>query len=327
MQDSAAEPTTPPPFVSVITATYNWSSVLRYAIQSVLWQTLQDFEMLIIGDGCTDDSAEVVASLHDPRLRWHNLQENSGHQSVPNNTGLAMARGKYVAYLGHDDLWYPTHMAGLVNELEKTNADIANSVCLMIGPPGSRVRRLVGGTFHTGTSKWMPPSCVMHKRSLVSEIGYWKKYTELHVGPEDDFFYRAELNGSSFVIVKNVTAFKFPSAWRPDSYRERRCDEQAEYARRIQTEPDFLEREIIDTAVAYEQGKILYTGGPWRDLKKPRFTPPGWDIEQFRRVRGLDPRPLAPLTALQRTLLFLYPFTFPIRKIRRAVMRLAQRGS
>ena len=128
------------PLVSVITATYNWSSVLRYAIESVLWQTLQNFEMLIIGDGCTDDSSGVVASFQDRRLRWHNLPVNSGHQSEPNNAGLAMACGKYVAYLGHDDLWYPTHLASLVDELEKTNADIANSICLMIGPPGSGVR-------------------------------------------------------------------------------------------------------------------------------------------------------------------------------------------
>jgi glycosyltransferase involved in cell wall biosynthesis len=321
MPDSAAESTTPAPLISVITATYNWSSVLRYAIQSVLWQTLQDFEMLIIGDGCTDDSATVVASFQDPRLRWHNLPENSGHQSLPNNTGLAMARGKYVAYLGHDDLWYPTHLASLVNQLEKANADIANSVCLEIGPPGSGVRCLAGG--HTGTQKWMPPSCVMHKRSLVGEIGYWKKYTELHTDPEQDFFHRAELNGSNFVIVKNVTVFKFPSAWRRDSYREKRCDEQAEYARRIQTEPDFLEREIIDTAVAYGERKTRIKVVP----KKPRFTPPGWRIEQLRRVRGVDARPLAPLTAVQRILLLLHPFTFPIRKMRRTVMRLAQRGS
>ena len=42
----------------------------------------------------------------------------------------------------------------------------------------------------------------MHKRSLISEIGYWKRYTELHIDPEADFLYRAELNGSSFVIDK-----------------------------------------------------------------------------------------------------------------------------
>ena len=87
---------------------------------------------------------------------------------------------------------------------------------------------------------------------------------------------------------------------------------------------DFLEREIIDAAVAYEQGK---TWGPSHGVKRPRFTPPGWEIEQNRRFRGVDARSLAPLTAVQRFLLFMYPFTFPIRKIRRAVMRLGQRGS
>jgi glycosyltransferase involved in cell wall biosynthesis len=284
MQDRPAEPTTSAPLISVITATYNRSSVLRYAIQSVLWQTLQHFEMLIIGDGCTDDSAEVVASFLDMRLRWHNLSENSGHQSVPNNTGLAMARGKYVAYLGHDDLWYPTHLTSLVNELEKADADFANSLCLLIGPPGSGVRLLAGAT----PGHWTPPSCVMHKRSLVTEIGYWKKYTELHQDPENDYHSRAILNGSSFVTVKEVTAFKFPSSWRRDSYRERRCDEQAEYARRIQEEPDFLKQEANDTASAYAQGKTWPS-----DVQKPSWGPPGWNVEQRRRFRGLDPRPLS----------------------------------
>src|SRR5260221_6050921 len=98
------------PKVSIITATYNWSSVLKYAIQSVLWQTFQDFEYIIVGDACTDDSAEVIDSFDDPRLRWHNLDENSGSQSIPNNRGLQLAQGTYIAYLGHDDIWYPTHL-------------------------------------------------------------------------------------------------------------------------------------------------------------------------------------------------------------------------
>ena len=320
MQDRAAEPTASAPLVSVVTATYNWSSVLRFAIQSVLWQTLQNFEMIIIGDGCSDDSAEVVNSFQDIRLRWRNLPENSGHQSVPNNTGLAMARGKYIAYLGHDDLWHPTHLASLVEELEKSNADVANSVCLIIGPPGSGVRRLTGIV----SDGWTPPSCVMHKRSLVTQIGYWKKYTELHIDPERDFLCRAKLNGSSFVTIKNVTAFKFPSAWRRDSYRERRCDEQAEYVRRIQSEPDFLQREIIDAAVAYAQGN---TRSPSDGLKRPRFAPPGWTIEQYRRLRGVDARSLTPLTAVQKVLRFLDLCAVLFRKIRRAVMRPVQHGS
>ena len=61
--ENSADTALTTPLVTVITATYNWSSVLRYAIQSVLWQTFADLEMLVIGDGCTDDSGEVVSSF------------------------------------------------------------------------------------------------------------------------------------------------------------------------------------------------------------------------------------------------------------------------
>ena len=93
------------PRVTIILPTYNWSSVLRHAIASVLRQTFADFELLVIGDGCTDDSAQVVAEAADPRVRWIALPENSGHQSGPNNIGLSEARGEIIAYHGHDDLW------------------------------------------------------------------------------------------------------------------------------------------------------------------------------------------------------------------------------
>src|SRR5512132_1522262 len=80
------------PLVSVVLSTYNWSSVLRQSVRSVLWQTYPNFELLVVGDGCTDDSEEVVASLRDERVRWHKLETNSGSQAIPNNAGLDRAR-------------------------------------------------------------------------------------------------------------------------------------------------------------------------------------------------------------------------------------------
>src|SRR5438552_2111147 len=149
----------PTPIVSIITATYNWSSVLRYAIQSVLWQTCQDFEHLIIGDACTDDSEAVVASFGDARLRWYNLPENSGSQSIPNNQGIEMARGKYIAYLGHDDVWHPRHLEVLVAAMERSGADIAHTMVEVFGPP----RRIEGAAaWVSGYTPFFPPTCTMH---------------------------------------------------------------------------------------------------------------------------------------------------------------------
>ena len=127
------------PVVSVVIATYNRSGVLRYAIETALGQTLKNIEVLVIGDGCTDDSPEVVAAFQDSRLLWHNLPSNTGSQSVPNNTGIAMARGCYVAYLSHDDLWMPHHLEALVSTVERDQAD---GGCVEARSPADRTRSL-----------------------------------------------------------------------------------------------------------------------------------------------------------------------------------------
>src|SRR3954470_19676461 len=101
------------PLVSVLIPTYNWSSVLRHAVRSALAQSYPTLEVIVVGDACTDDSEAVVAAIGDPRVTWENLERNSGSQSAPNNRGLELARGEYVAYLGHDDLWHRDHLAHL----------------------------------------------------------------------------------------------------------------------------------------------------------------------------------------------------------------------
>ena len=71
------------PLVSIITATYNRSNVLEYALRSALRSTVADWEHLVIGDACTDDSADVVARLGDARLSFHNLPANFSEQAYP----------------------------------------------------------------------------------------------------------------------------------------------------------------------------------------------------------------------------------------------------
>lgn len=274
------------PAVSVIISTYNWSSVLPYALQSVQWQSLQDFEVLVVGDGCTDDSEAVVGAFGDPRVRWHNLPANSGSQSGPNNAGLRLARGRYVAYLGHDDVWHPTHLSAAVDALERADADVAYGLTVMIGPPGSEARILTGVPPPGGDRPlFVPPSSILHRRELIDQIGPWQDHRGLRLPPDREFMERAWTRRQRFVSSGRLTVFKFNASWRPNAYRARRCDEQADYVRRIRTEPDFLTDELLAIARAYAARTTLKDLGGAEDVR------PGWSVELSRWIRGLDTDP------------------------------------
>src|ERR1700722_3127946 len=276
------------PAVSVIIATYNYSSVLRCAIQSVLGQTFRDFELLVIGDGCTDDSEAVAASFGDARIHWHNLPGNSGYQAAPNNAGLAKARGRYVAYLGHDDLWMPNHLDRLVQRIEQSGADVAYSLSIMIGPPGSPVRVLTGAT-KSGAYEpeaLVPPSTFLHRTDMVQETGGWRDYCELHTPGDIAFLSAAWAAGKRFAPLRELTVLKFNAPWRKDVYRTRPSFEQEAYLARL-SDPSLLIGELTSLALAVAEGN---TGSPIEFAPPPPGAPAGWNIDQWRERKGLPRR-------------------------------------
>jgi glycosyltransferase involved in cell wall biosynthesis len=235
------------PSVTVIIATYNWSSVLPYSIGSVLRQTFTDFELLVVGDGCTDESEAVVRRIGDPRVKWINLATNTGHQSEPNNEGLRQARGQYIAYLGHDDLWLPHHLSCLVSAL-KQGADLAYGAKLnILAVPNGYHRRF--WPFYERYQPGVPiaPTSVVHRRSVTAHIGGWRHYREIATPPDTDLWQRAYSTNYRFVFVPRLTAIKFPAYERRDVYKIRPCHEQAAWSERIQKEDDFETAELIRT--------------------------------------------------------------------------------
>ena len=222
------------PRVTVIIPTYNWSTVLPYAINSVLAQTMPDFELIVVGDACTDDSEQVVASIKDPRVRWINLAVNSGHQAGPNNRGLQEARGEFIAYVGHDDLWLGHHLQCTTDTLEQTGAGVAHSLLMNISP-GEEIGMPVLPIAEVGSA----PSCTVHRRSVTEKIGGWRDYRTLDIPPESDLFQRAQAAGFEAVFVPRLTALKFPALTRENVYRDRPNHEQAVWLDRIRSDPDF----------------------------------------------------------------------------------------
>lgn len=274
------------PLVSVIIPTFNRSNVLRLAMHSVLWQTEQDFELLVMGDGCTDDSESVAGSFGDARIRWHNLPANSGNQSAPVNAGLGMSRGRYIAFLGHDDIWHPDHLRGMLRTMVSTPAHIASCLTEEIGPKGTNYRLIAGIYPATGYDavKCLPPSGLMISRAVYERIGGWQDYRTIWRNPECDFQYRAHLENFRFVSTNEVTAFKFNSTLRKNCYVEKPCHEQAAYLKKIRR-PWFLLKEML--GLAWIHLRRLPIHAPALPPPPSPHTP-GWHVTQYRKIRGLE---------------------------------------
>lgn len=290
-----------PARVTVIIPTYNWSSVLPYSIGSVLRQTFRDFELLVVGDGCTDDSEQVVAAIRDPRVRWINLPENTRHQSGPNNEALRQAEGEIIAYLGHDDLWLPHHLEQHVRALDATGADVAYSLCLLVAGESSywpSFPRPQAGVFS-------PPSAMTHRRAMTEAIGGWHDYdsaeSRANDSPDVELWRRARAKGRPFTFVPHLSAIKFPAAWRRDVYRTRPSHEQAQWFARISEEPDLETTLLVQLAIRED----LPTSMTYRDLLRHvarqtvgrirrRFALPAFmrrkgriELADLRRAKGL----------------------------------------
>ena len=96
------------PKISVVIPVYNKDKYLKKTIQSVLNQSFKDFELLIVNDGSTDNSVDIIQSFDEPRIRFFN-QENQG-VAVARNLGANKANTQLIAFLDGDDIWFPNHL-------------------------------------------------------------------------------------------------------------------------------------------------------------------------------------------------------------------------
>jgi glycosyltransferase involved in cell wall biosynthesis len=243
------------PRVTVIIPTYNYARVLPYSIRSALRQTFSDFELLVVGDHCTDESEAVVNSIGDSRVRWINLPKSAGHQSGPNNEGLRQGVGELVAYLGHDDLWLPRHLELAIGNIDG-GADLSYGLTEMVRPDG-RPPTFEPCELEYQPGMWVPPTSVVHRREKAIELGGWKHWCDLEeIDPETDLWQRMHLAGCRNRLVRMLTAVKFSAAMRKDVYAKQPVHEQAEWSARIEREPDFAAVELARMLVStQEEGK------------------------------------------------------------------------
>ena len=95
--------------VSIVTPCYNASFFINESLQSVIAQTYQDWELLVIDDCSTDNSVSIIKQYveQDSRIRYFKTDKPSGSPTLPRNIGIENARGRYIAFLDSDDAWLP----------------------------------------------------------------------------------------------------------------------------------------------------------------------------------------------------------------------------
>lgn len=105
------------PLFSVVIPAYNAGKFIIFTIESVLRQTVQDFEIVVVNDGSTDDTLEVLQGISDPRLRI--VTQDNGGECAARNRGIKEACGQYIALLDADDAWRPNHLEIMHNRIQR----------------------------------------------------------------------------------------------------------------------------------------------------------------------------------------------------------------
>ncbi len=174
------------PLVSVVLRTYKRPDIVGRAIESVLEQTYENFELLVIDDHSPDETPEIVREYEaqDERLRYIRNEENRGHVTTL-NIACREATGEYVAFLDDDDVWLPEKLAAQVARLEELPEEYAmvygatrhkkleTEETITISDPGLEgdiyyevLRRGSGNVFG-------PPSGVMLRTRVLQDLGYF----------------------------------------------------------------------------------------------------------------------------------------------------------
>lgn len=108
--------------ISIVLPSFNRAHILPKAVESILRQTYKDFELIIVDDGSSDNTCEVVKGFNDDRIVYVH-QENAG-ACVARNNGIDHARGEYIAFQDSDDVWHEDKLEKQLTTLRNTGADV-----------------------------------------------------------------------------------------------------------------------------------------------------------------------------------------------------------
>ena len=306
MEPSSQPAATGEPLVSIVIATHNRPAALRQALRSVIGQTIGDWEAIVVGDACRPDTEAVVAAFGDARISYIDLPVNFGEQSGPNNIGFARARGRFVAILNHDDLWFPDHLAATTGWADATGADVVIARGVIV-----HAKYKTGGAknaiFGYGKDGFYDPvlttgfgSAQVVRRESLRWLGPWRPASQCYCESSQDWLFRAWRKGAIIATLPHVTVLALHSGGRKESYLHDSALEQEEFVRAMDA-PDALRAKLLTETLEprslrplrYFKRRLLAAvfGVHPRAREFRRKHTRGGFVAELREIRGLAPMP------------------------------------
>lgn len=192
------------PNFSVILPTYNRAPFLGRAIDSVLDQTYQDLELIVINDGSTDETASVLdEATRDARVRV--IEQGQAGPAVARNSGLELAMGRLITYIDSDNIWYPDHLSTIDDELRPPYVAAYTGQNLFLIGGNVNEQKVIGRK--TRSSEYNPTTfqrmnyvdigCLSHRVDILETVGDFG--TEVTWGEDWDFIARIALHYPYYV--------------------------------------------------------------------------------------------------------------------------------
>ncbi len=204
------------PLVSVIIPAWNAEKLIKETIESALNQTYPNIEIIVIDDGSTDDTANVIKSIKDPRITYH-YQENTGLPACGRNKGAKLAKGQYLAFLDSDDLWLPQKIEKqmvIMEENLKIGLIATNAWCLRLYEKTNIplfTKKIKTG--YLTSSIFFPQhiicnSTVIIRRNVYESIGGCNEASDLRASEDHDLFIRIFMEHDCYFLNEYLAYYR-----------------------------------------------------------------------------------------------------------------------
>ncbi|MCL1469349.1 glycosyltransferase family 2 protein [Argonema antarcticum A004/B2] len=256
------------PLVTVVIPTYNRANLIVRATDSVIKQTYNNLEIIVVDDASTDNTAEVIKAIKDPRIRYIVYEKNGGSDKA-RNTGIEAATGEYIAFLDSDDVWLPNkielQVATIQNASDPEKAVIYTQVKndkgyeVTIQPNRAKKDTESLADYMFVYNGFIQTSTIMLSRQLAMSVPF-----RSGISPHEDLdvFLRLEEAGGKYIFIQEPL-----SIWHNDM-RSNRLTKMRDYRRSLnwimQYESSlspkaikgFLVTEVVSVLIASEREKL-----------------------------------------------------------------------